>query len=399
MRRYIDKYLSIIEPIQSYIYSSFISDETANNITMANNIGSKTFKPYYINMRDANNCNAVLSSYAFNDMQRSFIADISALYSVANYCDLLMRRNKQISVSEIETINNNIDNANRAIERRKFIVTRDILGFTEVWYDTFRTNEFILPKNDPLYNGYEYSHDQRNHRVTVSNRNIYRYNNNSIADIRITDRRGVTIGPSNKIHTIDYAIDDSDDTYWSEVILSDDRLAIPYKYTNNDEIDRSAVVALRIEFKGMKYINEIRLKPFSCYPIYVLGIYAVVTTNGSDTITRYIVSNNQSVDYYVHEPRYIDGSHSFFFAPCGATAVVIVLAQPHYTKSYFRLRSGKRKNYEIFNTIYNTTSILGMLDYSEFDTDADIAKTSANIVKSMVNELPSVNTGFVSIYH
>lgn len=382
---YLEGYQNVIGPIQKASLDKFMAGSApAINITNR----AQVFEPYYV---DSNQIGyEELNSRKFNRMQSTLSADLSALFSHGNYTDMIMRRTKEQITNDMSSINNDIDSVYRALDKKRFKITKNIYGFNAIHYTSFRDDTEMESSDSPLYSGnYKVCEiDKRNSRLCVphefSSSYIVDNHGRSVVDVEITEQRGVSIGPVNRLHEAKYAVDSSPDTYWSELVLTDEPYEIEYNYGQNpsDGINKSCVSVLRIDLKGHKSFNEIRIKPFCEWPLYLVGVYGVIPYNGTDTIVEYIVSNTNG--YY--EPLYLDSSKSFLFPSIQAAAVIFIFAQPHYKKASFRLPKYRRENYEIFNTIYSSAGI-GSIDYSQFDTDSDLLQTSKNIAHTMVREI------------
>ena len=387
MNYYLDKFESIIPKMQKEAIDYF----SASNVYSSESLsGDKLFNPYYVSDEYD-----IVDSDKYNKMQTSLSSDLSVLFSHGNYVDTILKRIKEQVSKEIELVNTNIDKAYANLDQKRFQITRNILGFSDVFYDSFRDNSNIEPDDSPLYSGnYKIATvDRRNNRLCVPCSNAFEFtvsnSGKKLVSADIIDRRGVSIGPMNSVHNVKHIIDNSEDTYWEEFIMTDEPIGVDYNFDQNplDKISKSAVSVVHIDLKGFKSFNEIRLKPFCEFPVFVVGMYGVIKQQNNITISANIVSNNIAGKNVIN-PCYLDSSESFHFPQVHATGIILILAQSHYKRSSFRLRKGKRENYEIFNTIYANAS-LGTIDYSEFKTDADLLKTAQNIAKTMVHE----NTG------
>ncbi len=387
---YIDGYTNIIDVVQKAALDHFMAGDMLGNAIS----GSRLFQPYYVDVAKAREYKEILDSTRYNNMQISLGADLTTLFSHANYIDNILRNIKNQSVSSIENINNQIINAYNAMDKKLFEIIRNILGFKHIFYDSFRDNSNMEAAENPLYTGYykTVSHDNYNHRLVMPSKNLFDYTRDAygkrMVNIDILDRRGVTIGPVNALYSPEYAIDNSDDSYWAELIINDSQLDAGYvsDFNFKDNVPYGAVSVLRINLRGFKKYNELRIKPFCEFPIYIVGVYAVnISADNKMNLVRYIMSHYESGDYYVHPPQWINETTSYNFAPVSSNAILIILAQPHYKRSSFRLPKGKRENYEIFNTIF-AKNAFGVIDYSKFDTDDDLMTTNNNIAKTMIRE-------------
>ena len=386
---YIDQYQSIINIIQAASLNYFMG---GNAVAQAMT-GTSLFVPYYVDINNAQNYMEFLDSIQYNTMQRTLSADLHTLFSHANYIDSLLRSIKEQSVSTLEKVHSQISTAYASADKKKFEIIRNMLGFKRIFYDAFRDNGNMESYNNALYSSYfpQVSHDAKNDMLTAPSTTLFEYNRdikgNKVANIEIIDRRGITIGPVNALYPPSQAIDGSDDSYWTELILTN--TPIDSGYTSDlialDSICTGAVSVVKIDLIGVKKFNKIRINPFCEYPLCVLGIYAVTTTGLNTSLTQQIVSNKKSGDYFVYDPIYIGSDKTFNFSPVSASAVIVILAQPHYKRTGFRLPKGQRQNYEIFNTIFATTDF-GTIDYSKFSTDEDLTRTCTAMAQTMVRE-------------
>lgn len=387
---YIDDYQNIIDPMQKYALEHFLAGE-AQSIELGES--GQAFQPYYVDVERAKEYTEILDSARYNLMQNTLTADLSALFSHANYVDSVLGSIKNQSSSVLNNVNNQIVNAYNSSDKKRFEILRSLTGFKRIFYDAFRSNVNMETPGNPLYDGYypAMEYDETNFRMVVPSNNLFEYSRDSYGkktvNVELVDRRGITIGPVNNLYPTSNAIDNSMNSYWAELILTDSEITAGYtsKFESRDTIPIGAVGVLRINMKGMKKYNQITISPFCEFPIYILGMYAVNIAANTMNPVKYIVSNNPSGDYSMYKPTWIDSTTTFDFAPTSSNAIVIIFAQPHYKKTAFRLPKGRRENYEIFNTIFSSTAF-GVIDYSKFQTDRDLETTCSNIARTMVRE-------------
>lgn len=87
-----------------------------------------------------------------------------------------------------------------------------------------------------------------------------------IADLQIIDHRGIPVTQNN--YPIANAIDDSRDSYWGEVVLTDE----PIESAMDGFPAGGAMVKFTVTFTRPEIVSEITLSPFTTYPLEIVSI-------------------------------------------------------------------------------------------------------------------------------
>lgn len=129
----------------------------------------------------------------------------------------------------------------------------------------------------------------RDGTIINSDASIDPHANNSTLSASLSNNNGITIklvtqtsrgiAPETS-HRIEKAIDNSIETFWGEVALTDQQLNVTI-----DGVSGGAIAKFEVEFEKATLINEVALTPFGFYPLEVCSVKYLMDTSSYSTPT------------------------------------------------------------------------------------------------------------------
>jgi hypothetical protein len=142
-----------------------------------------------------------------------------------------------------------------------------------------------------------------------------------VAQLALTDYRGTPVAKTT--YPVTNAIDDSAESYWAEIVLSDD----PINIAMDDVPAGGSIVKVTVTLPRPEIVNEITLTPFTKYPLEIASI-------------KY----EEDTDTY-HIPKELVGAllqntqtMTLQFPNIIAKRLTFILKQKNYTKDVYLVR-------------------------------------------------------------
>lgn len=145
---------------------------------------------------------------------------------------------------------------------------------------------------------------------------------------------------ANPENDIDKALDTSDETTWSETILSD----MPIRVELGD-VKHGAAIELDIHLDYLTEINQVTLTPFSEYPMDLVNLHYFSSDDEAELPTPLVSSEMIAKGL---KPRVIDGPITVFFDNVKAKRLRLTLNQRHYIKTDFIASTRNQENLEMW---------------------------------------------------
>jgi hypothetical protein len=303
------------------------------------------------------------SSKDYNDTWQEIRADLRTIFAESAKIDQVLVDHQRLDNSIISNISKGIKKLEDKITAYETLFDNSE-GYVQNTYETFRDkNSFADEKNlllDRDGNMLQAA-DIDNLAETLVLPTLSNYNQiitesgSKTAIIKITDQVGAGfIMDANKKHSITNAIDGSEATFWCEVILADQPLTVPWIDPDNTDgyiLTNGAACKFQIEFQNIYSVSEITIKPFSEFPIEILGIWAYESLN-IDAKKRRLIS----------EKRESESEITIQFPAVECQKLEFIINQTHYTKQTYLVSNDQVRNVELWRRIYDqnlepTTSI------------------------------------------
>lgn len=141
---------------------------------------------------------------------------------------------------------------------------------------------------------------------------------------------------------IENCIDESEATFWSDTILSDAPLRVSYEnkkpevlYINDNYyygIDNGAVCDLEINFESVNTVNEIKLNPFSKYPIRIVAIRYKQTDDEDEELKEIVMPDNPQT---MLRSKFSRTQVSYKFPEIICKRIYILFTQEHYLRKTY----------------------------------------------------------------
>ena len=296
------------------------------------------------------------NSVSYNQMLKEIYADLYTLFNESSNISKLIHNNHELNLSILQSIEKEID----MIERK--VKTLSLLADNNEGFTSAVREDFIDLSMQEDYLGNEELFVDRNGTPTPSEQtgNI----DDGYLEIDYTDKSNAMTGAKIKIleqtgegfradksHGVEQAIDGDLESFWGEVILSDEPLKVPFEnyakvHHDNPEdieknkIDRGAVCRLEITFSSPKAISEFSFRPYTEFPLELISVEYAVDEDGKDV--RPLKSYNYK------EPVRFTNHYTLKFPEIICYSVILVIRQEHANRSIYLVTKDDVKKAEIW---------------------------------------------------
>lgn len=130
--------------------------------------------------------------------------------------------------------------------------------------------------------------------------------------------------------SLDNIIDTDMNSYWSEKILSDSPINIENSLRYKYDISNGAVCELEIIFESQNTVNEMRLNPFSEFPMKIIAIRYKETDDEKEELKEIVYPGNPDKTL---DSSYITVEKSYKFKDVICKRMYILFSQEHYTRT------------------------------------------------------------------
>ncbi len=207
-----------------------------------------------------------ISSKDYNNMMEEVFVDLGALFKQNNII------NETIKVHELlnDAVLRDVRAALRKVENDVTvykIIKENKTGITDAKYNTFYKDD--NRSNNLIYKAWHDS-DTDSIKLPVGvDHSALSINGLAMAEIVLFHYGGGIKGTlESEEHRKEKAIDESKETFWGEVILTDE----PIRQTYENETQFGAICEVVIELFRAELINHIKYMPFTSYPLTILRI-------------------------------------------------------------------------------------------------------------------------------
>lgn len=288
-----------------------------------------------------------------NEVTNSIYIDLLSTYGVLNKMSEELTKYNISYTTYINYINSRIDEINDKLESCRHSLSSIYMPAFHI--ERFRTTDKFDKTRElqkDRYGGYIpsycYCHFEDNeHHITLPllrQDNSLRYDD-KVSTAYITTRFQLGSGfidlKSNETD-IENCIDESESTFWSDTILSDAPLRVSFDdkkpdalYINDNYyygIDNGAVCDLEINFESVNTVNEIKLNPFSKYPIKIIAIRYKQTDDEDEGLKELVTPDNVQT---MLRSNFTNGQVSYKFPEIVCKKIYILFTQEHYLRKTY----------------------------------------------------------------
>ena len=308
----------------------------------------------------------IISSKDINTMLLKFDLDINNLYSNYTELDGIVDKSKSINNFFYESSLNKIKELNDMIDTIEMSMSK--IGSKRQYIDNLRNINSFEPKyslyteryGEPIMRSLKAKYNPKEESITLSNTrndNSLNYGNKiSTANISLTTQLGSGfVKVKNPNGDISNAIDTSNNTFWSETILSDEPICVSFNDTiktevkNINGVDKSvnvmrlndgyyygvnngALCEIEINFESINVVNEISIDPYSKYPIKVVAVRYKTSDDPNEELVEIASINHIQEEL---QTGYISSTKTIRFNDIVAKNIYIMIVQEHYEKGTY----------------------------------------------------------------
>lgn len=248
-----------------------------------------------IQLRKATKYGKIVSKDYNNTMDEAFV-DLGALFKQNNNINKTIKVHRLINESVLRDIKAALATVENDIVVHK-VIKENKTGITDVKF-----NSFYKADNLSIDSVYAAQTDTETNSIKLPkglDHSSLSIDGLAMADIDIFHFGGGIKGTiEDESHRKELAIDGSTETFWGEVILVDE----PIRQVYAGETQFGAVCEVVISLFRADLVNNIRLNPFTNYPMTILGIYYKPSVN-SDWVDIGVekVSSTTTVEFNFSE--------------------------------------------------------------------------------------------------
>lgn len=301
MNNYLDGFLSIIPPGEKDRLMRMVKDEydiEGNVERSIKNLLDQLSRSAYEPTVEYRPQSDKTDSRSYNKMLNEIHADLHALFNQSNIIDRTIYNQQVLDKSIIDEINKKLKKMEYKINTLDLIAENIADGFVSVSFESFLDQSMTETDRD----GHPSYFFDKNGDVIQSDNHIdpdaealklplLSDHTPTIESIEILEQTGQGFSNSSEKHGIDKAIDESDSTFWGEVILADQPMDVPVKIKAPDngnqvadiagvsktapteiKVRGGAICRFEIKFATPSLISELNFKPFAEFPMEIIDI-------------------------------------------------------------------------------------------------------------------------------
>lgn len=380
--------IGILSDAKNKVIDYLVNAAISNNIITKNQ--ASTYKTQLIQVVNSNNIllnstkqNGQINVNNMNNDFSGIYIDLLTLFQMSNSIDDLINRHMSLNNGLLNntslSINKIYDKLNgyQKTIRNKFNPVTIIKSFNDI--ENIETNKSLY------YERYGESCD--NNSYCVINNNLSGVTLPVLNKIDMSINNGTAfITPSIKLqlgesfikinngqHSLSNIIDNSNNTYWNEIILSDLPINVELNSSDNANdnyynINNGAVCELELNFDSRTTINEISFIPYSTYPMEILAIRYVETDIPTEEIKEIAFPNNSNKFL---SNKICDGNVYYNFPDIECKKLFILFRQIHYIRDAY---------------IYNTSDTIKNELWLSAVNQADITKEKKLLFSPIYND-------------
>jgi hypothetical protein len=356
---YLDKFMSTLPDAQRQQLQRLIEDQRQEGDMSEQelqaivekelaDLGKLPEKPY-MNVRPQE---MQTNSAGYNDTMNEIRRDLNVLFSESSKIDRVIEDHQRLDKAILSNVRKSIRQLEDKITSFE-LLAKNTEGYVQNVYETFRDKSSLeddvryITERDGESKGRSAEINGTSETLVLPTDTIYNRiissSGSRLASIKILDQVGEGfIAIANQKHGIENAIDGSENTFWSAVILASKPLTVPWYAPDQTTIlDSGAACRFEITFQSICSVSEITLRPFTEFPIEIIGVWAYENLSKSSKVYPLTVDKKTG-----------EGLLTLQFPAVECQRIEFVINQPHYTKQNYLVSKTQINNTELWTRIY-----------------------------------------------
>lgn len=216
-----------------------------------------------------------ISSNDYNNTMDEVYIDLGALYKQNNTINQTIKIHKLLNETVLKDVRSALSKVENDIMVHK-VIKENKTGITDAIYNTFYKEDNV--STDKVYAAYT-DVDTNSIKLPVGlSQSSLTIDGLALAEIDIVHYGGGIKGTiEDESHRKEKAIDGSSETFWGEVILTDE----PIRQVYDGSTYFGAICEVVISLFRSDLVNHVKINPFSNYPLTVVKILYAETSTGS----------------------------------------------------------------------------------------------------------------------
>jgi len=216
-----------------------------------------------------------ISSKNYNNTMEEVFVDLGALFKQNNTISRVVKDHKLLNDAVLRDVRAALIKVKNDVMVYK-VIKENKTGITDAKYNTFYKDD--NQSIDPVYKAWVDTETDSVKLPIGMDHSSVSINGVPMADIELYHYGGGIRGTLEKEdHRKERAIDDSDETFWGEVILTDE----PVRQIYDNTTRFGTICEIIIKLFRAELVNYIRYKPFCNYPLTISSIYYKEGENSS----------------------------------------------------------------------------------------------------------------------
>lgn len=303
-----------------------------------------------------------ISSEDWNKTQQEIFVDLNSIYRQINSVGAITEQQAELNSGEFKKSKAGIIKAISELQSYQFL--RENPQYQDVKFLNFDdTRNFAEQTPKALVDG-----KSRTLELAPTAKKFLQAGNLELGGSKVTVNRigGGLLGGLQDHFPLDNVIDADPDTFWSDLILTDNRVRQNYVTSAGEQILMEGLLAeVEIELNQVGRINTFRMLPFGAFPIKIVDLLYKETAHADNWLpVPDFTAPNPTLDWY-----------ELTFKPITVSTLKIVIAQENFTQQVFHLPEKLVNDQSLWTQILrersNTT-----LDNADL-TDQEIGRVAA----------------------
>lgn len=265
-----------------------------------------------------------ISSEDWNKTQQEVFVDLNAIYRQVNQVGALSEQQAEVGSSEFQKSKAAIVKALSELSSYQFL--RENPQYQDVKFLNFDdTRNFAEQTPKAMVD-----EKSRSLELAPTAKKVLQAGNLELGGSKITVNRlgGGLLGGLQDHFPVDNIVDANPDTFWSDMVLTDNRVNQTYVTSKGEQLLTEGLIAeVDIELNQIGRINTFRMLPFGPFPIKIVDILYKETTHADNWLpVPDFTAPNPTLDWY-----------ELTFKPITVSTLRIVIAQENYVNQVFHL--------------------------------------------------------------
>ncbi|SFJ65773.1 hypothetical protein SAMN02799624_05416 [Paenibacillus sp. UNC496MF] len=310
------------------------------------------------------------NSADYNSSLDEIAFDLMTLFSASGQIDQIITDNHQLSRSMLAELKKKVQMLDSQVERYKLIM-QNTDGFVEGVHEQFQAQQYTETDSEALallrkdrYG--QYLADKYQGEIVADRLQLASYETidqlknpygRKLADIRVVNRTGDMA--TNPEHPVDYAIDGSLESYWAEVVLSDEPITHDisdiWTHDYTDYPKDGAMTEIEIKLSGLTTVSEIQFDPYCAYPLEIVAVHGYESADKDAKMYALITPDHDNPS---QRSKKSVGLISFQFPSVDISMLRVLMRQENYVKENYIVSIDEANQAELWQKIVNDNQLL-----------------------------------------